>query len=50
MIAIINMIPLETIEQQNLANYLRANNYLFYKSPSETFTKSWKQKRKNTLE
>ena len=44
------MIPLETIEQQVLANRLRFNKYLFYKSPSETFTKSWKQKRKNTLE
>lgn len=43
-------IPLETQEQQQLANYLRANNYMFYKSPSETYTKSWKQKRKNTLE
>lgn len=43
-------IPLETIEQQQLAYWLRANNYLFYKSPSETYTKSWNQKRKNTLE
>lgn len=44
------MIPLETYEQQALANWLRANNYVFYKSPNETFTKSWNQKRKNTLE
>jgi hypothetical protein len=43
-------VPLETIEQQSLAWWLRVNNYLFYKSPSETFTKSWSQKRKNTLE
>ena len=42
--------PLETIEQQALAHYLRANGYVFYKSPSETFTKSWSQKRKNKLE
>jgi len=44
------MVPLETIEQQQLANYLRANNYIFYKSPSETFTTSWTAKRKNKLE
>lgn len=43
-------VPLETIEQQSLAWWLRANKYLFYKSPSETYTESWKQKRKNTLE
>lgn len=42
--------PLETEEQQTLAHWLRLNNYIFYKSPSETFTKSWKQKRKNKLE
>ena len=42
--------PLETVEQQALAHYLRANGYVFYKSPSETFTKSWSQKRKNKLE
>lgn len=44
------MIPKETEEQQILSNWLRANNYTFYKSPSETYTTSWKQKRKNTLE
>lgn len=33
-----------------LANWLRAKGYKFYKSPNETFTKSWNQKRKNTLE
>lgn len=43
-------VPLETVEQQSLAWWLRANNYLFYKSPSETYTTSWKQKKKNTLE
>ena len=43
-------IPLESYEQEKLANWLRANNYLFFKAPSETFTKSWKQKRKNRLE
>lgn len=43
-------VPLETYEQQALANYLRMHNYLAYKSPSETFTKSWSQKRKNKLE
>lgn len=43
-------VPLETVEQQSLAWWLRANKYLFYKSPSETYTTSWNQKRKNTLE
>lgn len=43
-------IPLETIEQQSLAMWLRSKNYLFYKSPSETYTKSWTQKRKNKME
>ena len=33
-----------------LAHWLRANNYRFHHSPNETFTKSWRQKRKNTLE
>lgn len=32
------------------ANWLRANNYFFHHSPNETHTKSWSQKRKNTLE
>ena len=44
------MIPLETIEQQQLAIWLRMNWYFFYKSPSETYTTSWNQKRKNKLE
>ena len=43
-------IPLETFEQIKLANWLRFNNYTFYKSPSETFTTSWNQKRKNKAE
>lgn len=43
-------VPLESIEQETLANWLRANNYMFYKSPSETWTSSWNQKRKNKLE
>lgn len=43
-------IPKECVEQERLANRLRANNYIHYKSPSETYTTSWKQKRKNTLE
>lgn len=43
-------VPLESYEQIALANYLRRNNYLFYKSPSETYTTSWNQKRKNKLE
>lgn len=44
------MIPLETIEQQALVIWLERNNYIFSKIASETFTKSWKQKRKNKLE
>ena len=43
-------IPLESFEQEKLANYLRANNYIFFKAPSETYTTSWNQKRKNKLE
>ncbi len=43
-------IPTENLEQEKLANYLRAHNYIFYKSPSETWTSSWRQKRKNKLE
>lgn len=44
------MIPLETIEQQTVAKWLDFNNYIFSKIPSETFTKSWSQKRKNKIE
>jgi len=43
-------VPLETTEQQTLAYWLRAQGYIFYKSPSETWTSSHKQRRKNTLE
>lgn len=43
-------VPLESIEQETLANWLRAHNYMFYKSPSETYTTSWNAKRKNKLE
>lgn len=32
------------------ANWLRANGYLFFKVPSETYTTSWNQKRKNSAE
>jgi hypothetical protein len=37
-------------EQVILSDWLRANNYMFYKSPSETYTTSWKQKHKNKRE
>ena len=40
----------ESQETIILANYLRANWYLFTKSPNETFTTSWNQKRKNLQE
>jgi len=42
--------PTESEEQIALADWLRLNNYLFYKSPSETYTTSWSQKRKNKAE
>ena len=32
------------------ATWLRSHGYRFAKLPNETFTKSWNQKRKNTLE
>ena len=44
------MTPTESQETIELANWLRANNYMFTKSPNETFTKFWNVKRKNTLE
>ncbi len=43
-------IPKESEEQINLASWLKVNNYLSYKSPSETYTTSWNQKRKNKAE
>ena len=43
-------VPLETFEQQQVVNYLRANNYKFTAIPNSTFTKSFAQKRKNKLE
>ena len=42
--------PLETVEQKTLARYLKLKGYRFYKSPSETYTTSWKQKAKNKAE
>jgi hypothetical protein len=44
------IIPLETVEQQALTHWLDLNNYVFTKIANETFTKSFKQKRKNKLE
>lgn len=44
------VIPSEHQEALILANWLRFNFYNFYKSPSETWTKSWSQKRKNKME
>ncbi len=40
----------ETIETQLLAKWLNDQGYWFTKSPNETYTTSWRQKRKNTLE
>ena len=36
-------VPLETFEQQQVVNYLRANNYKFTAIPNSTFTKSFAQ-------
>ena len=44
------MILSEHQEAVELANRLRYNKYKFHHSPNETYTKSWSQKRKNTLE
>ena len=44
------MIPLETVEQQILVNYLRFNNYIFTSIPNSTYTKSIKQKIRNKAE
>ena len=44
------IIPTESQETIQLANWLRANNYMFTKNANETFTKFWNVKRKNTLE
>ena len=41
------MIPTEEVEQRTLVQYLRIKNYAHFRVPSETFTKSWNQKRKN---
>lgn len=40
----------ESQETIKLANWLRANDYIFTKSPNETFTKFHNVKRKNVLE
>lgn len=40
----------EHIETVKLSNWLRQNDYMYSKIPSETYTKSWNQKRKNKLE
>lgn len=42
--------PLEHEEQVTLAKWLTLKWYTFYKSPSETYTTSWNQKRKNKEE
>lgn len=44
------IVPLETIEQQTLVHWLEINNYKFTSIPNSTFTKSFSQKRKNKAE
>ena len=40
----------EHIESVLFSDWLKKNGYRFTKSPNETFTKSWNQKRKNKSE
>lgn len=39
----------EAYEQEKVVKYLELHNYKFTCVPSDTYTKSWKQKKKNTL-
>ena len=48
-LTLINM-KSEHIESVQFSDWLKKNGYKFTKSPNETFTKSWNQKRKNKAE
>jgi len=37
----------EDLEQYNLVKWLEINKYKFTAIPNSTYTKSWKQKKKN---
>lgn len=39
--------PYEEVEQQIFVKWLEENGYIFTAIPNSTYTKSWKQKRKN---
>jgi hypothetical protein len=43
------MIPTEHEEQANLVQYLNNKGYKHFRVPSETYTKSWNQKRINKM-
>lgn len=42
------MIPTEEVEQANFVQWLEIKGYRFTSIPNSTYTKSWKQKAKNT--
>lgn len=42
------MIPTEEAEQKAVVRYLEQHNCTFTAIPNSTYTKSWKQKKKNT--
>lgn len=41
-------VPLEDVEQKNFVKWLRDNNLKHFRVPNETYTKSHKQRSKNT--
>lgn len=40
-------VPTEDVEQRAFVQWLRANNLPHWRTPNETYTKSWAQKNKN---
>ena len=44
------LIPLETVEQQTVVQYLELKGLKFSSIPNSTYSKSWKQKFKNKAE
>lgn len=47
MVVVVNDVPLEDEEQAAFVQWLRLKGYPHFRVPSETYTKSWKQKAKN---
>lgn len=41
------VVPTEEVEQRTVVQYCRLKNLPYFRVPSETFTSSWNQKRKN---